>query len=348
MSTVADILATTLQKRLPKYRMLIENSNPVLQALRIGRILNEQRRGQKFSKPVMGGTFIEIPIVYRSPSTGQFYSEWDVLSNEVRSMSAIAKYEWRNYAIFVGIAGPEKYKNMGETALINQLAARIEACEQQIANEFHNALLEATPAPKAFNTLPQIISDTPATGTLGGINRATYSWWRNHYAELHSNNAALSFDGLTGSLETRVRSAISSFMRYLNRGASRVNVILAGRTWYEALVRAMFSLHRVVTQNAVAADLGVESVEFEGVPVIPLQGYDVGEPSLRKDWYANDIFFLNTDVLYMVVHPQRDFAIERNIRPTNQDAEGVRIYWMGQLVCEDPTRLGRMKWIVTP
>lgn len=346
---IADVLAATLERRKDQFRRLIENSNPVLQALRVGRLSNERRRGVKWDKSVQGGTQIVIPITYKNTSSGVnadgtgWYRGADQLTANIVESSALARYDWAQYGRYIGVSRRDLLINSGETAIINLLTHKIESAMIDIANDFHASLMSTTVHVNGIVPLPVIISSTPSSGTLGGIDRSSNSWWRNIYGQL-TTNASSSFDGRAeNSLSARVLNAISQMLLLLDRGGTRCNVILAGKRWWDALNIATQSIRRISSEDPIAADLGIESISFNGVPIIPLYGYDYSNTAnnFQYNSFADDIFFINTDVLYLATHPECNF-IQVKKTPFNQDVEGIFIFWMGQVVCEAPNMLARL------
>src|SRR4030095_373151 len=69
------------------------------------------------------------------------------------------------------------------TVLVNLLADKLEDFGKQSARTT-NALMwaDGTADPKALAGLQAVIVDVPNTGNLGGLSRATNTWWRNRSA----------------------------------------------------------------------------------------------------------------------------------------------------------------------
>ena len=77
----------------------------------------------------------------------------------------------------VSISGLEELQNSGSERVIDLLESRIKNAERTMANNVSNDLYSDGTASggKQIGGLQHIIADAPSTGTVGGINRATYS-----------------------------------------------------------------------------------------------------------------------------------------------------------------------------
>ena len=350
MSVVLDVVASTLQQRVKQYANLIENTNPVLRALKVGQYKRNKflKEGVSIFKTWSGGTHIEIPVRYAAPSSVQFYEGWDQLQTEVNDASALARYDWRMAQIPVFFSGRELAINSGDPKIIDLIRYRIESAEQEFFNTLNRQLLENNPLPNQINSLLTFITENNTTGVVGGIDRATNAWWRNLVFTLHATNAGQSFDGKTGSLSSRIGPALSNILRIMARGDGGIDVILAGQTIYDAILEWVYSTRRSELRNEqLSADLGVEAIMFQGVPIIPIMGYDYAASTQIVNPYPNFAFLINSSKLEFRVHPERNFALSEKIKLQDRDAEGFRIYFMGNLVAHSLNHHALLRWIAS-
>lgn len=122
---------------------------------------------------------------------------------------------------------------------------------------------DGTSSADAITGLDGLISTTPATGIVGGLDRATATYWR--------NNASLAIaTGTAGALKTAMELQWRNCIR---AGQSAPDFILAGSAFIDA-----YSASITVTQNANAGavktiDLGTgkdvdTGLFFKGVPIV--------------------------------------------------------------------------------
>ena len=81
--------------------------------------------------------------------------------------------------------------------------------------------------------------------------------------------------------------------------------------------------------DATLADAGFQTLRFKGATVV-----------VDSHCPAGHMYFLNTKYLDFKVHNKRNFAFEDYKPLEAKDAMQARIFWMGQLVCSNPSRQG--------
>ncbi|MDP3938401.1 MAG: phage major capsid protein, partial [Deltaproteobacteria bacterium] len=74
-----------------------------------------------------------------------------------------------------------------------------------------------------------------------------------------------------------------------------------------------------------SAAVGFETLKYKTANVIFDNNTNFGTT-------AEKAFFLNTDYLGLVQHPQAQWTQDDERTPVNQDAVVVPLYWMGQMV----------------
>jgi hypothetical protein len=176
--------------------------------------------------------------------------------------------------------------------------------------------------------LQNILQDSTTTGTVGGLSRATYSFWRHQ-----SDTVATGFntDGIP---------SMNNLFYSLVRGDEGPTVIIMTRATYINFARTMTMTSTntapqaqfMLTGPAVKADLSFEHLYFHGVP------------ALFDDYCtAQRAYFLNLKYMKLLVHGERDITMRDFITPADQDALVGRIYWAGNLVCSNLSRQGLLQ-----
>ena len=256
------ILSTTLQNYQPQLVDNIFTARVLLEHLNSrGRVVVEE-----------GGTSIVEPLVYAQNDTVGSYSGYDAIDLTPQEGISAAEYQWKQMAASIAISGIEEAKNRGTEAIIKLLNAKVMQAEESL-KESLNDMLFASSAPanngKDFQGIGYLIG---TTGTIGGIDASTNSWWQSY---VDSNAGALTAAQMTTAYNTA------------SRGNDVPDLVLTTLTLfgkYESLLTA-----NVRYQDVTKANLGFQNLMFKQSPVV----FDVSCPS-------GEMFFLNSKYLKLV------------------------------------------------
>ena len=318
-STVSDIIATTIQSRSGKLADNVTNNNAVLDRLR--------KRGNV--RPFSGGNVILEEIMYNDSNTNNTnsYSGYETLNISPNSPISAAQFSIAQYASAVTISGLEMLQNSSKEAIIDLLEGRVQVAEAQLMNRIQGDIyLNGTGnGGKNLTGLAAAVADSPSTGTYGGINRATWSFWRNQ-----------SFSGVTDGGAAVSAANIQSYMTQLAiklvRGNDKADLIVADNNYYSLYVNSLQAIQRVT--NAEEGAGGFATLKFYGggtsADVVLGGGIGNQEP-------ANHMYFLNTNYIFFRPHADRNFTpIGGERQSVNQDAVVKLIGWAGNLTSSGP------------
>ena len=313
-SSVSDIIATTIQSRSGELADNVTNNNPLL--------LKLKSKGNV--RPFSGGNVILEEIMYNDSSTNNTnsYSGFETLNISPNSPISAAQFSIAQYASAVTISGLEMLQNSGKEAIIDLLEGRIKVAEAQLANRINLDLYgDGTGnGGKNLTGLAAAVADSPASGTYGGINRATWSFWRNQ-----------AFSGVTNGGAAVSAANIQSYMTQLAiklvRGTDKADLIVADNNYYNLYVNSLQAIQRVTDPEMAGS--GFASLKFYGggtsADVVLGGGIGAQEP-------ANHMYFLNTDYIFFRPHKDRNFVpIGGERQSVNQDAIVKLIGWAGNL-----------------
>jgi hypothetical protein len=264
---------------------------------------------------VDGGTKIVEPLIYGTNSTVASYSGYDTLSLTAQEGISAAEYEWKQYAASIAISGIEEAKNNGEQAIINLLEAKIMQAEESMKEGFNQMFFgDGTGnSGKDWNGLGNIVE---ASGTVGGINRATVG---NEFWRSYEENTA-------GALTL---ADMSTAYNSVSVGNDHPDMVLTTQTLFEKYESLLQPQLRYT--DAKTADAGFQNLLFKAAPV----AYDVHAP-------AGTVFFLNSKYLTLVGHSGKWFAQTDFIRPENMDARYALIMCYGNLTCRNAAKQGKL------
>lgn len=318
-SAISDIIATTIQSRSGKLADNVLNNNALLMRLK--------ERGNV--KPVSGGNVILQEIMYNDSTTTNAgsYSGYDVINIAPNSPISAAQFDLKQYAAAVTISGLETLQNSGKEAIIDLLESRISIAEKQLLNKLSADLYgDGTGnGGKALTGLGAAVADAPSSGTYGGIDRASYSFWRN-----------IAFDATTDGGAAASASNIQGYMNrvilQVVRGTDSPDLIVADNNYYRFYLESLQTIQRVTDEKMAGA--GFTSLKYFGAGKaadVVLDGGVGGSIS------TNHMYFLNTDYLFWRPHRDRNFVpIGGERQSVNQDAIVKLIGWAGQVTSSSP------------
>ena len=307
-SAITDIIATTIQSRSGELADNLTQNNAILQRL--------QQKGNV--RPFSGGNVILEEIMYEDSTTNNAnsYSGYEVLNIAPDSPISAAQYKIAQYADSVTMSGLEMLQNSSKEAIIDLLDGRMQVSEARLLNRISGDLYgDGTGnGGKNLDGLGAAVAAVPTSGTYGGINRATWTFWQNQITT-----------GATSS--TAILAAMTTAAIKQIRGTDKADLIVAGNTLYSYYVGALQAIQRIAAEESGAA--GFASLKFYGggtsADVVLGGGYGAQET-------ATYMYFLNTNYIFLRPHKERNFVpIGGERQSINQDAI-VKLYgWAGNL-----------------
>ena len=268
-----------------------------------------------------GGYEIVLPLDYTENSTYQRYSGFDELSIAASDVLSAAKYDWAQVAIHVTASGRELRMNNGPEKMINLVKARITNAMRTAANNFSVDLYSTGALTNQIGGLGHLIQ-TNGEGTVGGINAATYTFWKNAFKEMTG----------TGTYAS-IQADMNNIWLGLNRGADKPDLIVSTHDLYAAYEATLQTNQRYA--DAKLGALGFEALRYKSAPI-------VFDSNTNFTSTGEKMYFLNTDYLYLIEHPDARWTQDDEKVPVNQDAVVIPIYWMGQLVTSQRSLQGVM------
>ena len=311
-STFTELVSTTFRKHRREITDNVSNRNALLKYLR--------KRGNYNRED--GGLTIVTPLDYAENSTYQRYSDWDTLNIQASDVISAAEYQWRQIALNVVASGRELRINSGESKLINLAKSRIKNALRTFNNNFSNDIYSDGTATNQINGLQACVADL-GTGTLGGIDSSTYTFWKNHIFNCTTQS-------VTASATTIENSMMLPLWLALDRGPDDApDLIVMDNTYYQYFEASQTSLKRYM--DATKADAGMVSLKYKNADVL----FD-GNSGIP----ASHAYFLNTQYFGLTVHRDADLEIMSEQRPINQDGVVIPILFMGNLTLSNRAQQG--------
>lgn len=311
---LSELITTTLRSRTRKLADNVTRNNAIL------RELSKRATGLM---PFDGGRTILQELDYANNTNATWYSGYQTVAINPQETFTAAEYDIKQLMVAVSVSGLEMLQNSGEERSINLVAARIENAERTMQNTVALGLYADGTAYGGLiiGGLQLLIADTPTTGTVGGIARASWPFWQNQ------SSSGTSFTGAA------IQAAMDNMWVQLVRGTDRPRIILCDNTAYSAYVQSMQAIQRVTDPDWASA--GFTNLAFMGnTPVILDGGYQgsTAPPPTPGNGGApsSHMYFVNTDFLHFRPHKDRDMeVVDPDRYSTNQDAVIKLIGWAG-------------------
>lgn len=274
-----------------------------------------------------GGYEIVRPIDYQNNATYQRYAGFDTLNVNASNVLTAAKYDWVQAAVHVVASGDELRKNSGKEQLINLMKARVRNAMRTAANNMSIDLFGSGSLTNQMGGLGAIIT-SDGTGTVGGINSSTYTFWANQYREITGTNTWT---------KSTIKGEMNAIWLSCVRGADMPNLIISTNDFYAAYWEGLQDLARYDQVGRSAKD----TTSILGPSLKYANAADVVFDSNSNFTATGEkMYFLNLEYLDLCVHKQANWTQADDKIPINQDAVLIPVLWQGQLTCSNRARQG--------
>lgn len=314
-----DIITTTLKKRTGMVADNVTNNNALLSHL--------QEKGN--ISLLDGGETIVKELDFQENSTFKFYSGFDILDISPQEVLSAAEYDWKQAATVVNVSGRQMRQNSGLTRMINLVSARVKNAENTMANNISTSIYSdgTGSAGLEIGGLQLLVADDPTTGTVGGIDRAAFSFWRNITFDATT-------DGGAAADATNIQSYMEQVWIQLVRGSDNPQLIVADSNYFQFFWQSLQTIQRITKVDK--GESGFQSLEFNGPGGSAAVMLDQAAPT-------NHMYFLNSDFIFWDVHQDANFVPLSDRESINQDATVKPIIFMGNLTMSNASLQGVLK-----
>lgn len=312
---IGDIVATTLENRSKKAADNVTRNNALLMRLK--------ERGT--AKPFSGGREIWQELEYALNQTAMWYSGYEVINIAPSQIFTAATFPIRQAAVAVSISGLEELQNAGEEQMIDLIEGRVKNAENTLTSLIAQGVYSDGSQPKEIGGLQLLISDSPATGTVGGIDASTWQFWRNiAFSAVTNGGAAIT--------SANIRRYMDQVWVQLVRGTDRPDLLVADNNAWLAYNESLQPLQRIT--NAKLAEGGFMNLKYMDADVVldgGFQGFS-SDPIPLGGAPANTMYFTNTKYIQYKPHRSRNFTpLNPDRYSVNQDAVVKLQGWAGNL-----------------
>ena len=319
-SAISDIIATTIQSRTGKIADNVTKNNALLARLK--------QRGNV--KPFSGGNVILQELSFAENANVGYYSGYETLPVAASDVISAAQYDIKQAACPVTISGLEQLQNAGKEQIIDLLESRLNVAESSMANLLAAGVYAdgTGSGGKEVTGLAAQVPVDPTTGTVGGIDRATWTFWRSKLFDASTNGGA-------ATTAANIQSYMNALWASLVRGSDRPDLIVVDNAYWAYYMASLQAIQRFTSSGD--ANLGFVTVKFMDADVVLDGGIGGFCPT-------KTMFMLNTKYLFWRPHSARNMVpLSPGQRySVNQDAAVQILAWAGNLCASGLQFQGRM------
>lgn len=300
-ANIGELAALALEKYGDKLNDAVLNHNP----------LSERLSMKGNVRVIDGGRVIEEPLMYAENSTAKWFSGLELLDVSHNETIDAARFDPKQMNVNVVISGLDALRVAGEAAKHELVGSRIQVAQKTLQNMLGVGVFAAGTGSggKEIGGLQYLVADSPTTGVVGGIDRATNVFWRNQVSAAAATSS--------GNILTRMNTLYLT----TQRGADHTDLIVCDSVMYGYLEGSLQQYQRFESgYSANKASATFESLKYKTADVF----YDENCPTKH-------MYMLNTDYIYLRVYSDANFRKEAPRKPVNQDAYIVPIFWSGNM-----------------
>ncbi len=269
---------------------------------------NKIRRG--------GGTSIIVPIRSSKNNTAASYSNYGVINTAPQDNETAAQYLYKQYAASISLSGKEeRVQNRGKQEVMDLMKIKMSDAEMALQDKLNTDLFAAAPATQDVGSL---VTSIDATSTIGQISSTTYSFWQ-------STSTA------SGSFAAQGVADMRTLWNTLSQRqpASNPDLLLTTPT-----VHSFYEASLIAQQRYTSGGTGNSSFEklmFKSAAV-----------DMDAQATSGVMYFLNSDVMELVIDSATDFKLTEFVKPVDQDAKVAQYLVALELVIRNRRKLGKL------
>lgn len=269
---------------------------------------NKVRRG--------GGTSIIVPIRSSKNNTAASYSNYGVINTAPQDNETAAQFLYKQYAASISLSGKEeRVQNRGKQEVLDLMKVKMQDAEMALQDKLNTDLFAAAPASQDVGSL---VTSIDATSTIGQISSTTYSFWQSSVTT-------------SGSFSAQGVADMRTLWNTLSQRnpASNPDLLLTTPT-----VHSYYEASLIAQQRYTSGGTGNSSFEklmFKSAAV-----------DMDAQCTSGAMYFLNSDVMELVIDSATDFKLTEFVKPVDQDAKVAQYLVALELVIRNRRKLGKM------
>ncbi len=301
---VSQLLTTTLDNYKKSITENVINNHPLLSKMKEkGNLIKES-----------GGASFQEKISYASNGTVQSQGEYDTFDTTPQDVLTSAEFAQKIITGTVTMTALEMKQNAGKERIVNLLKAKMKVLESSLQNKIGTDLYSDGTVSNDIGGLQLLIADDPTTGTVGSINRASYTFWRNQLYDF-------SVESVTASATTIQSSMNTLYSRCQVQQGELPDLIAADDVYFGYYEDSLQTIQRLTDPNR--GKLGFNSIAYKGAEVF----YDPECP-------ASHMYFINSNHIFLKYLGDL-FEVGETTRPVNQDVWVTPLVFTGNMTIDN-------------
>lgn len=317
---LGQLITTTGRYRSKKLKDAVRDNMPVYEAMDKNGGISRAPGGRTVVQEAKSGQNSTVDWVGESGS---------VPLTDIKVLDA-SEFNWFYQLGAVTFTKAEQLRNSGggDLRFIDVIGGKFEVLEDSCMNEFHAAMLSNGTGSGGLQMagLAALVSTTPSTGTVGGINRATANaaWFRN----LAFNTATDWTDGIVDA---------SNVKRFFDKGLnattrqskSGVQLGIVGQTHFEFLTQAIQAI-QVINDKTSDGEAGFQRLIYRGVPMYFGNGLNYSGQTamtLTRSYLLN----VKPGGVNLVFHKDAEFDLLEEVSSADQAAISRLMFTMATM-----------------
>jgi hypothetical protein len=288
-------------------------------------LLNRFQDGGGF-KSIDGGRSINGSIEYAINTTVKAYTDLDLLDTTRVDVFDEFSFAWKEYAGTCVMSELERAKNQGSGRKFDLLAAKLQNLKNTFKRVINTDLFSdgTGTSGKVIGGLQYIVSSTPATGTVGGISRSAFSFWRNNQSV--GTKTATAYDNLQAAMRHMYNLCSNGVTGSHPQFAVTDMATFEG---FESLLTKNERYNREDKGDTGLTGFTSDKLQFKDIPI----SFDVACP-------AGNLYMLNSDNLKLAYQSGYWMKGFPAVDPANQTADVFKVMTICNLYTNNPRRLG--------
>ena len=290
-------------------------------------LLNRLKQGEGFLS-VDGGDVITASLEYATNGTVIWYSDLETISTTRQDVFDRAEYSWKEIAGTVAQSELENAINQGSAKKFDLLKAKLKNLRSSFDSVVNTALYAdgTGTSSKEIGGLQLLVATDPTTGTVGGINRATFSFWRSQQTSGAKTTSA--FDNL--------RATMRSIYNLSSNGVAGQHPKFGAttRTVFEGFEGLLLANERFTSKSDGDGGFKNEILKFKGM----MLSYD-------NDCPTGIMYLLNPAFLKLAYAKGHWYKAADPVEPANQTAKVFKVHAIANLITTNSRMLGAVTGI---
>jgi len=313
---IGQLATLTGRYRSKKLKDAVTDSMPITAAMKI----------EGGIRRISGGRTILDEGLTGQNSTVAWVGESGSVALTDQKIADSPEFSWKYMLGAVSWTLAELYQNGGSAKYIDLLSAKYKALEGSMQNDFHEGVLSSGTGSGGLQLggLAALISTTPTTGTVGGIDRssANAAWFRNQKFDTAADWALGAVDA------SNVKKFLDKGLNAVTRQGFKPQVQLGilGQTHFEHLSSATQAVQQIVNVSDTAK-IGFNKIIYRGVPMYFGAGVSY---SGNTQMTATRTYLLNVEEggFNLVYHSSAEFDMLDPVDANDQAAKSRLMFTM--------------------